>query len=1206
MTARPLFAPTFAVLLAALPSAQESQVVRIPLAFERNLGQTDAHWTHVARAPGYAMFAARDGFTVRTSGENTSVLRFSPRDGRHGAPIEESALAGVAHYLRGSDPTAWVRDVPRCARLRWDEVYPGVDLVLRDGDGCAEYDFELARGASPDSITIDVDGGVLRLADGALQIVTAHGVVEQAPPIAYQPDGDRRIPVAARYELRGEHAFGFALGAVDPALPLVIDPVVGYATWLGGSNWDYVLDIAVDPQRNAYVVGQTASLDFPQQGGLGRAINGVYDAFVAKLDPSGSALVWSAYLGGSGAVYNQFEAVVAVAVDGAQEPVITGYTDATDFPVTANAAQPAIGGNYDAFVCRLNASGSGFVFSTYLGGSGRELWSGLSGNLAFGGDIALDGSSQAIVIGSTLSTDLPVLNAMQTSLGGYDDAYIAKYGPTGVLQTLSYFGGTGSDHAESLCLDPIGFVLVGGLTSSPDHPVTPGAFDTTLADQGYVTIFDPALSSILASTRFPSVPNAVAFASTGGDVYVAGGTRRKDFPRTPDAMVWNWPGASDTSADAEGFLTRLDFTLSTLRWSTLVGVANLGDGIVDMRVDAAGYPVLLHAGRLPGGTTQNGSRVVRMAPDGRAWCSEQVLAIGSHALAGLAIDSTGSAWMAGGASSASAITPTPGAYQPIKSALSDGFVVRVDDAFSGLAYLGLGVTRARRGTSHTATITVDGPAPASGVLVVLSATPNGSATVPATVFIPPGSLHAAFPITVARTAPDGTVTVQATSSVGSETATFQVWAGPTYALRVIGTAPYSSVTVSDINDDGIAVGNVGGAFFHSDYAGFQRVLAANDVTAISPSGLITGGINYEEVYLVPYTGVPQSRFTSSTAAGVNDLGQVVGTTTRYSTLGYGRAYVWTQSGGMVNLGTLLGGSASYGYAINGRGVVVGDSFVASAGRRAFVWQAGTAMRDLGVLSGHAWSTAYDINEHGQICGISADTGFSAPHAFRVDGSTMVDLGALPGDVHSLAFGINDHGQSVGFSARRGAVGKRAVLHTPTRGMQELAAMIEPADVLGWTLEEARAINDHGQIVGTGRSADGTTAVAFRLDPVATVRYGQGCPGGNGRTPILAGEGRPAAGETFALVVGDGAAGASSILLLGTAAAQTPILGACNLLVQSPLSAGFALAADGRARLTFALPPSLAAGSLFVQVVCADPAAPSGAISASNGLEVRIL
>ena len=1202
---RPLaFAPALAALLAAFVSAQETQVVRIPLAFERNLGQTDAHWTHVARAPGYAVFAARDGFTVRTAGENASVLRFSPRGGRATAPREGVALACVAQYLRGNDQAQWVRDVPRCGRLRWENVHPGVDLVLRDGDGCAEYDLELAPGAVPDSITIDVDGGSLRLEGGALQIVTAHGVVEQKAPIAYQTAGGERRPVTARYELRGDHAFGFVLGAVDPTLPLVIDPLVGYATWLGGSNWDYVLDVAVDPQRNAYVVGQTASIDFPQQGGLGRAINGVYDAFVAKLDPSGSALLWSAYLGGSGAVYNQFEAVVAVAVDGAQEPVITGYTDATDFPVTANAAQPARGGDYDAFVCRLNTSGSGFVFSTYLGGSARELWSGLSGNLAFGGDVVLDAASQAIVIGSTLSTDLPVLNAMQSSLGGYDDAYLAKYGPTGALQTLSYFGGTGSDRGECLAIDAIGLVLMGGLTSSANHPTTPGAFDTTLNDQGFVTIFDPALSSIVASTRFPSMPSGVAFANAAGDVYVAGGTRRKDFPRTLDAMVLNWPGASDTSADSEGFLTRLDFNLTALRWSTLVGVANLGDAVLDLRVDAAGYPVLLHAGRLPGGGAQNGSRVMTMAPDGRAWCSEQIVAIGSHSLAGLAIDGNGAAWTAGHASSSSAITTTPGAYQPLRAGQTDGFVVRVDDSFSGLAYLGLGATRARRGTTHQATVTVDGPAPASGVLVSLSAAPAGSITLPNSIVVLPGARHASFTYVIAGNAPDGIVTVFASSSFGSKSATLTVWAGPTYAMRVLGTAPYSSVAVYDINDEGIAVGSVGGAFFHSDYAGFQRV-SANDVTAISPSGLITGGINYEEVYLVPYFGVPQSRFTSSTAAGVNDLGQVVGTTTRYSPLGYGRAYVWTQAGGFVNLGT-LGGSASYAYAINGRGVVVGDSFVASGGRRAFVWQTGTPMRDLGVLPRHAWSTAYDVNEHGQICGISADTGFAAPHAFRVDGSTMVDLGTLPGDVHSLAFGINDHGQSVGFSARRGAVGKRAVLHTPTRGMQELAAMIEPAEVLGWTLEDAHAINDHGQIVGTGRSADGTTAVAFRLDPVSAVRYGQGCPGGTGRTPILAGEGRPAAGETFSLVVGDGAAGASSILLLGTAPAQTPILGACSLLVQSPLSAGFALAADGRARLTFALPPSLAAGSLFVQVICADPAAPSGAISASNGLEVRVL
>ncbi|MCC6781438.1 MAG: DUF3466 family protein [Planctomycetes bacterium] len=1197
-------APALAASLVAPLSAQATATVRIPLAFERNLGQTDAHWTHVARAPGYALFAARDGFTLRTSGESASVLRFAPRAGRTSTPSEELELAGRARYLRGNDPSRWIRDVPRCGRLRWHDVRPGVDLVLRDGDGRAEYDFEFAPGADAIGLTVDVTGGTLRLAEGRLEIVTATGLVAQDAPIAYQLIGDERVPVDVAYELRGDHAFGFALGAIDPAHPLVIDPIVGYATWLGGSNWDYVLDIAVDPQRNAYVVGQTASADFPQQGGLGRAIDGVYDAFVAKLDPSGANLLWAAYLGGSGAVYNQFEAGVAIAVDAAQEPVITGYTDATDFPVTANAAQPTKGGGYDAFVCRLQANGGGFVFSTYLGGSGRELWSGLSGNLAFGGDVVLDTTSEALVVGSTTSTDLPVQNAMQTGLGGYDDAYLAKYGRTGTLQTLSYFGGAGSDRAECLSIDSIGLVLVGGSTSSANHPVSQGAYDTNPADQGYVTIFDPALSSVIASTRFPSVPNAVAFASTGGDVYVAGGTRRKDFPRTTDAMVWAWPGASDTSADSEGFLSRLDFNLTTLRWSTLVGVPQLGDAVVDLRVDAAGYPVLLHAGRVPGGGTQNGSRVVTMAPDGRAWCSEQLAAIGSHSLAGLAIDGNGSAWLAGHGSSSSVITPTPGVVQPARAGQTDAFVVRVDDAFLGLAYLGMGVTRARRGTLQTGTVTVDGPAPSGGVLVTLSGTPTSSIALPPTVLVPAGARHAAFTYAIPATAPDGTVSITASSFVGSKSATIEVWAGPTYAMRVLAVAPYTSVAVSDINDDGIAVGVAGTAFFHSDYAGFQ-VVAANDVTAISPSGLITGGIGFENVFMTHHTNVPQARFANSTAADVNDLGQVVGTTTRYSTLGYGRAFVWTQAAGMVNLGT-LGGSASYAYAINRHGLVVGESFVSSGGRRAFAWQAGAAMRDLGALPGHAWSTANDVNEHGQICGVSADLGFAAPHAFRIDGTAMVDLGTLPGDVHSVGSGINDLGQVVGFSAARGGTGKRAFLHSATRGMQELAKLIEPADVLGWSLEEAAAINDHGQIVGRGRSADTTSAVVFRLDPIASLRYGQGCPGGNGRTPILAGDGRPAAGETFSLLIGDGPAGASSILLLGLAPAQTPILGTCHLLVQSPISAGFALGADGRARLTFALPPALSAGSLFTQVICADAAAPSGAIGASNGLEIRIL
>lgn len=1200
------------LFLTAFAVAQDPVAIAPPLEFEPDVGQIGGGWTHVARGAGYGVFVAPEGFAVRVVGPQPAAMRFTPVAGRAVVPVAESPSPGRSHYLRGQDPQRWHRDVPRAQRLRYAAVWPGIDLVLHGDGKQLEYDFELQAGVDVAAVALRVDGAKPRLVDGALDLVTDAGTMRQAAPVAWQdtPAGRRLLDV--RYELRDASTFGFTLGEHDPTVAVIIDPVIGYATWLGGSSWDHALDLAVDPAGNAYVGGQTASLDFPLAGPIQGAINGVYDAFVAKLSPDGSTLLWATYLGGSTPVYNQAEAVVALAVDAAQEPVLLGFSDATDFPVSG-AAQSTNAGGYDAFVCRLNAQGSGLVFSTYLGGAGRDLYGNLGTTSSDGGDVQLDGNSDAIVIGATLSTNLAVVAPFQPTNAGRKDAFLARYSRVGTLRNLGYFGGSSDDIAGTLALGPGGLIAVGGTTGGGNFPTTPGAYDATTAGSGFVAVFDPGLTTLVACTRFRGVPQAVGFDPTTLDVYAAGITRDSGHPVTWGSMVVSWPGANDSSRNSEGFLTRFDPQLTLLRWSTLVGVYDSGDGILDLRIDPLGYPWVLLGGSVPGTAPAAGTRVVKMAPDGRAWCSEIRGAFGSHSLAGLDILPNGSAWFAGhnSGSSGGSIAPTPGAFQPTIRGQSDTFVVRVDETMTGLGYLGM-APQLRRGDSLMATVTITAPAPAGGYPVSLQASPPGIVTLPTAVTIPAGQSHFAFVVAAPAGVPDTNVIVTASSAIGAPiNATVRVWPGPAYTLRPIGVTG-GELRLRSINDAGVSVGDgvagaSAGAFRHDDVLGLTPLQGVVSAVAISESGYASGLNGYQQSYLMQPNGNVSTIATGTTANGVADSGMVVGWTTRYSTLGYARAFVWTQTGGMIDLGTIGGGSASTAFGANRRGLVCGESFVnGGASRRAFVWQQGQGLVDIGVLPGHAHATAYAINEYDQICGTSSNTGFTAMRGFRRDGATLVDLGTLPGDSISSARAINDHGHTVGTSGVRSGVGPKAFVHTPLHGMRELRDLVDPSERVQWDLREAVSINDRGQILVQGYVSGQTSTASLRLDPTTAIPYGNGCPTGAGRTPVLAGEGRAAAGELFGLVLADGVPNGFAALFLGVQAASRPVLPGCNLLVAGAASAAFPLDSTGRARLPFNLPAALQQGSLFTQALVLDPAAPSGVAAASNGIELRIL
>jgi len=433
---------------------------------------------------------------------------------------------GKANYFTGNDPAKWRTSVPTYAKVHYSEVYPGIDLLYYGNQRQLEYDFVVAPGADPQNITLAFKGAYKIAIDAGNLVVHVGGSeIRQHKPVIYQEiDGVRR-EIRGGYVLKGANRVGFRLATYDRSRPLVIDPVLAYSTYLGGgagvaiavdgngnayvtgyagsipttsgafqgtprgardafvtklnsvgsalvystylggSSEDSASGIAVDADGNAYITGATNSTDFPPTAGAFQPVfaGGLWDAFVTKLDSTGSTLVYSTYLGGMG-----FDQAFAIAVDDRGHAYTTGRTTSTNFP-TVNAFQGFSGGGFDAFVTKLDPTGSALVYSTYLGGSSGEEADG----------IAVDLQGNAYVTGVTNSTNFRTTSgAFQPAHAGGNsqEAFVTKLDPIGSLVYSSYLGGSGYEVGFAIAVDPGGNAYVTGETGSSDFPTTPGAF----------------------------------------------------------------------------------------------------------------------------------------------------------------------------------------------------------------------------------------------------------------------------------------------------------------------------------------------------------------------------------------------------------------------------------------------------------------------------------------------------------------------------------------------------------------------------------------------------------------------------------------------------------------------------------------------------------------------------------------------------------
>src|SRR6266852_6135837 len=570
---------------------------KLPLRFEANQGQADLRVKFLSRGSGYTLFltsteavlalqkpsltiAAIQRYVGNTPGNrrtSSAVLRMKIGGANRIARIEGlESLPGKSSYFIGDDPAKWRTNVPTYAKVRYEGVYPGVDLVYYGNQGRLEYDFVIAPGTNPRTIRLVIVGAerLEASARGDLVLNTGSGEVRLQKPVVYQESGNVRKEIAGRYVLRGKRQIGFEVATYDASKPLIIDPLLSYSTYLGGSGDDVGNAIAVDSSGNAYVTGFTGSTNFPTKSPTQSASGGGFDAFVAKLDPTGSTLFYSTFLGGSAD-----DAGNAIAVDGSGNAYVTGVTRSTNFP-TKNALQSAVGGSGDAFVAKLDPTGSTLIYSTFLGGSAQDS----------GSAIAVDSSGNAYVTGFTRSTNFPTASPFQASCqscaGSQGNAFVAKLSVAGsALVYSTYLGGSGNgtdgDFGNGIAVDASNNAYVTGFTSSPNFPLASPIQATLLpqtctfeyygytytipcSNTAFVTKLNPSGSALLYSTYLGASGGGledgrgIAVDNTG-NAYITGFTPSRNLLLTPGAFQLVPGGGEDAFVakispnDAPGF-----------------------------------------------------------------------------------------------------------------------------------------------------------------------------------------------------------------------------------------------------------------------------------------------------------------------------------------------------------------------------------------------------------------------------------------------------------------------------------------------------------------------------------------------------------------------------------------------------------------------------------------------------------------------------
>ncbi len=620
-TPKPASRPALAGRLSLTHSAK-----RVPVSFFP-LRETSGAARYLARGADFSLAVEPAGLTLETERRRAAkpaqppaadggVLRPQAPEfdrsvaridfvGANGSATLEGLDPSVSHvnYLVGKDPSQWRRNLPVFGRVRAKGLYPGIDLVYYGNSGsnsqggqpgALEYDLVVAPHGDPARIRLRVTGSQKAVVDaeGNLLLDGASGSMRLLRPTLYQNRRNAKQAVKGSFVEVAENEFAFQLDAYDREKPLIIDPQINllYATYAGGIHNDNADDMALDAAGNAYLVGWSASQDFPVSSNAYQTVRQAigtytYDMVAMKLDPSGN-LLYSTYVGGTN---NDYGYAIAVNPDGSV--YLGGGTSSSDFPVTSNAFQPTYGGGSDGFLVKLSPDGSTLLYSTYLGGAGDEAVD----------KLLLNADGSLWMQGSASAAGLPASKgAVQSAPKGTDNLFVAKavFNSSGALTlpALTYIGGSNMSEEggyADLAVDSSGNLYLAGGTNSADYPVTSDAYEqpfptsggcnnsATPNSSGVLTKFSSDLTKILYSTYMGGkvenqngYPVCNQFVRTvhldaSGNIWMLGTTGMSGFPTTANALSSTLNG-NDT-AGVDNFVVELSADGHTLLYGTYLG-----------------------------------------------------------------------------------------------------------------------------------------------------------------------------------------------------------------------------------------------------------------------------------------------------------------------------------------------------------------------------------------------------------------------------------------------------------------------------------------------------------------------------------------------------------------------------------------------------------------------------------------------------------
>ena len=768
---------------------------RLPLIFEPNQGQSDPEVKFLAHGGGFGLFltANQAVLTLRHAATGTghsipqsSVVRMTLEGSSANSAVSGAdELPGKSNYFIGNDPAKWHTDIPQFARVRYRGVYPGIDLVYYGKQGQLEYDFEAASGSNPGLVVLRFQGAEHLSIDAAgnLVLAVAGGQLTLQAPRVYQRFGEEERRVDGRFELRGKDGVGFALGAYDQDRTVIIDPVLTYSTYLGGSSDEactVILGVAtgvagcpavaVDTSLNAYIAGSTMSADFPKAGSPFQAgLQGTANVFIAKFSNTANTLVFSTYLGG-----NTIDTTAGLAVDAGSNVIVAGNTTSSNFPTNGtNAAfqtQPLSAHNH-VFVSKLDSLGHTLLYSTYLSGNGVDTATGL----------ALDLGGTAYVTGTTTSnesqTGFPsTLGAFQVASKAASQFFLAKVNPSrsglSSVPYSTYFGGSTPSNGQTVgggvAVDANFDVYITGGTTFTDMPVL-NAFQGALAGglDIFVAEINPAAvtgTQLLYSTYLGGTGDDIGYGiavDSSLSAYVTGSTTSTDFPAAGTGVF-----QASNGGGMDAFLAKLGavgtngVNVGTVPLDYFTYLGGSGDDVgLGIVMDNNGLAVGGSQGARITGWTNSGAdfpfrnNPVQPGPGGghdafvaRIDTTATSPTAGGHYATflggsgddygtGIAVDFQGASYVAGETKSANFLTEAPpqnASFQPSLNGGSDAFLSKLGPILNLKVSVLASPTTVGVGNEVTFTYTIENDGDFTSGITFTDTIPTGAAFVSAT------------------------------------------------------------------------------------------------------------------------------------------------------------------------------------------------------------------------------------------------------------------------------------------------------------------------------------------------------------------------------------------------------------------------------------------------------------------------------------------